>query len=71
MKPLFWMGLLVLILGFASFVVKIPSTERQGVEAGGISMGIETHTEDKVSPFLTAVMILGGAGMMIAGKGKR
>jgi len=70
MKTLFWIGLVVLILGFASLVVPIPSNERQGVEAGGVSIGVEVQTEEKVSPILSAVMILGGAGLMIAGKGR-
>ena len=70
MKPLFWIGLVVLILGFASLVVPLPSKERQGLEAGGMSIGVEVETQEKVSPILSAVMILGGAGLMIAGKGK-
>ena len=70
MKPLFWIGLVVLILGLASLVVPIPSNERQGLEAGGMSIGVEVRTEEKVSPILSAVMILGGAGLMIAGKGR-
>lgn len=70
MKTLFWVGLVVLILGFASLVVPIPRNERHGMEAGGMSIGVETQSEEKVSPILSAVMILGGVGMMIAGKGK-
>jgi len=70
MKPLFWIGLVVLILGFASLVVPIPSNQRQGLEAGGMSIGVEVRTEEKVSPILSAVMILGGAGLMIAGNGR-
>ena len=70
MKPLLWIGLVVLILGFASLVVPIPRSERQGIEAGGVSIGVTTQTEEKVSPILSAVMILGGAGLMIAGKGR-
>jgi len=70
MKPLLWIGLVVLILGFASLVVPIPRSERQGIEAGGVSIGVETQTEERVSPILSAVMILGGAGLMIAGKGR-
>jgi hypothetical protein len=31
---------------------------------------VETHYDEKVSPIISAVMILGGAGMMIAGKYK-
>jgi len=70
MKPLFWIGLVVLILGFVSLVVPIPRNQRQGLEAGGMSIGVEVRTEEKVSPILSAVMILGGAGIMISGKGK-
>ena len=71
MKPLFWIGLVVLILGFASLVVPIPRSERQGIEAGGVSIGVETQTKERVSPILSAVMILGGAGLMIARKGRK
>ncbi len=68
MKALFWIGLVVLILGFASLLVPIPRNEREGFRAGGVSIGIETRHEEKVSPIVSAVMILGGAGMMIATK---
>jgi len=68
MKALFWIGLAVLILGFVSLVLPIPRNQRQGIEAGGMSIGVEVRTEERVSPILSAVMILGGAGLMIAGK---
>ena len=68
MKPLFWIGLVVLILGLASLVIPIPSNERQGLEAGGVSIGVEVRTEEKVSPILSAVMILGGLGAMAVGR---
>jgi hypothetical protein len=68
MKVLFWIGLAVLILGVASLLVPIPRSEREGFKAGGISIGIETQHSEKVSPIVGGVMILAGAGMMIAGK---
>jgi hypothetical protein len=71
MKVLFWIGLIVLILGIASLVVPIPRSERQGFKAGGVSVGVETRHEDRVSPIVSAMLILGGAGMMIASKGRR
>lgn len=71
MKLLFWIGLVVLALGFASLVVPIPRTEREGFSAGGISMGVETRHSETVSPIISGVMILGGAGMMIAGKSRK
>lgn len=70
MKPLFVIGLVVLILGFASLVVPIPRSERHGIQVGDASIGVTTHNDEKVSPILSAVMILGGAGMMMAGRGK-
>jgi hypothetical protein len=70
MKILFWAGIVVLVLGVLSLVIPIPHSERSGIQAGGISMGVETHYDEKVSPIISAVMILGGAGMMIAGKYK-
>jgi hypothetical protein len=68
MKALFGIGLVALILGMVSLVVAVPSKEREGFRVGGLSIGVETKHEEKVSPLVSAVMILGGAGMMIAGK---
>ena len=71
MKPLFWIGLVLLILGVVSLLVPIPRNERDGVNIVGVSIGVETRHDEKVPPIVSAVMILGGAGLMIAGKGKR
>ena len=68
MKALFWIGMVVLILGIVSLVVPIPRSQRDGFKAGGMSFGIETRHEEKVSPLVSAVMILGGVSMMVAGK---
>ena len=70
MKALFWIGLVVAILGIVSFLVPIPRNEREGVKVGGISIGVETQHSEKVSPIVGGVMILAGAGMMIAAKAK-
>jgi hypothetical protein len=70
MKALFWIGLAVLILGMVSLVVPIPHREREGVTVVGVTVDIETRHEEKISPVLSAVMILGGIGAMIAGRGK-
>lgn len=68
MRGLFWLGVILVVLGIASLVVPIPHTERSGVKVGGSSIGIETRTEEKVSPIISAVLIAAGAGLMIAGK---
>jgi hypothetical protein len=68
MKPLFAVGLVILILGVASLFVPIPRKERSGVQLGGVSLGVETTHKETVSPIVSGVLILAGAGMMIAGK---
>jgi len=68
MKALFWIGLVVLILGIATLVVPIPRSERNGVNIGGVSIGVETKSSEKAPPIVSAAMILVGAGLMIAGK---
>ena len=70
MKALFFIGLVVLILGLLSLVVPIPRSERQGLTVGGVSLGVQTRHEEKVSPALSAVMILGGLVAIVAGKRK-
>jgi len=71
MKALFWIGVVVLILGVVSLVVPIPRSERDGFKVGGMSVGVETRHEEKVPPLVSAVMILGGIGTMVAGRMRR
>ena len=68
MKLLLWLGLAVLVLGLLSLVIAIPQSDREGFTAGGMSVTVQTQHSEKVSPIISAVMILGGAGMMVAGR---
>ena len=68
MKPLLWLGLLLLIVGVALLIVPIPHTEKHGVKAGDVSLGVETRSEEKVSPVLCGVLIVVGAGLVVAGR---
>jgi hypothetical protein len=68
MKAVFFIGLIVLILGLVSLVVPIPRSEREGLTVGGVSLGVETRHEEKVPTALSAVMILSGLGAIVAGK---
>ncbi len=67
MRVLFWFGLAVLVLGVASLFMTIPRRESHGIRAGDLSVGVQTQTSEKVPPIVSAVLIIGGAGMMIAG----
>ena len=67
-KALFWVGLVVLILGIVLLLVPIPQRERHGIEAGGASIGIETKHDEKINPLYAGLMIAGGAVLMIAGR---
>jgi hypothetical protein len=70
MKALFGVGLIVLVLGVLSFFVPVPHSEHHGVSAGDKQLGVTTHHQDRVPPVLSGVLLVVGAGMMIAGKGK-
>jgi hypothetical protein len=70
MKSLFVFGIVLLVLGLLSLVVPIPQTQHEGFKAGDVSIGVETHHDEKVSPIISAVLILGGAGMMVAAKNR-
>jgi hypothetical protein len=70
MKPLFAVGLIVLILGIISFFVPVPHSEHHGVSAGDLHMGITTHHEDRVPPAVSIVLLVVGAGLMLGGRGK-
>ncbi len=67
MRVLFWAGLVVLVLGIASLFMTIPQRETRGIRAGDLSIDVQTRHDQKVSPVVSAVMIIGGAGMMVAG----
>ena len=67
MKPLFAVGLVVLVLAVLSFFIPVPHAEHHGVSAGDVHLGVTTHHEDRVPPALSVVLVVVGAGMMIAG----
>jgi len=67
MKTLFAIGLVVLILGIASLFIPFPHYESHGIKAGDVNIGVQTKHTERISPIISGVLILGGAGMMIAG----
>ncbi|PYY16724.1 MAG: hypothetical protein DMG60_14120 [Acidobacteria bacterium] len=70
MKALFWLGLVAVIVGVVLLFVPIPHTEKHGVKAGDVSLGVETRTQEKISPAISGVIVLAGVGLMIAARGR-
>jgi hypothetical protein len=70
MKPLFWVGLIVLILGIASFVIAVPQSESHGVKVGDASIGVTTKSNQKLSPVIGGILCAVGAVLMIGGARK-
>jgi hypothetical protein len=68
MKVLMLVGVIVLALGILSFFVPVPHSEHHGVNIGDAHVGITTHDEDRVSPTVSIILIVVGAGLMIAGR---
>ena len=68
MRALMIVGLLVLVLGIFSFFVPFPHSEHHGVSLGDAHVGITTHDDEKVAPVVSVLLVVVGAGLMIAGK---
>jgi hypothetical protein len=68
MKGLALAGAVVLILGIISFFVPMPHSEHHGVNIGDAHVGVTTQHDEKVPPALSAVLIVVGGGLVIAGR---
>lgn len=71
MRTLLVIGVIVLILGIALLFVPIPHRVRHGFAAGPLSVGVTTTERERVHPGISAVLIIGGVALMIAGGRKR
>lgn len=67
MKMFLYAGLILIVLGIASLVVPVPSSEKQGIKIGDTNIGVQTNHSEKVSPIVSAVLIAGGIALSIAG----
>ena len=66
MKPLFWIGLLVCLLGIVSFVVPVPRSEAEGFSVGSVSVDVETRRSETIPPALSLlIMAVGLAGVAV------
>lgn len=68
MKGLALAGVVVLILGILSFFVPMPHSEHHGVSVGDAHVGITTEHDEKVPVALSVVLVVVGAGLLIAGR---
>jgi nucleoside recognition membrane protein YjiH len=68
MKALFGIGLVVIVIGILSFFVPVPHAEHHGADIGDVHVGVTTHHENMLPPAVGIVMLVAGAGMVIAGR---
>jgi hypothetical protein len=68
MKALMLVGVVLVVLGILSFFVPVPHSEHHGVSLGDAHVGVTTHDEEKVAPAVSIVLVVVGAGLMIAGR---
>lgn len=67
MKPLLWIGVVLFVLGIASFFVPIPQREKQTMSAGGISVGVETTHSQTLPVAASVALVIVGSVMAAAG----
>jgi hypothetical protein len=68
MKALLLVGVFLMVLGILSFFVPVPHSERHGVDLGDAHIGVTTQHDEKVAPAVSIVLVVVGAGLMIAGR---
>jgi hypothetical protein len=67
MKPLMWIGLLLLVVGIAAFIVPVPRTERHGIRVGDASVGVQTQSSERLPVWVGGLLVVVGGVMMLAG----
>lgn len=67
MKIMLFAGLILVVLGIASLLVPIPHTEKHGIKAGDVNIGVETTQSERVSPIISVVLIAGGIALTVGG----
>ncbi len=67
MRLLLVVGVLLLLLGLVLLFVPIPHRVRHGFNAGPVSVGVTTTERERVHPGISAVLIIGGVVLMVAG----
>jgi hypothetical protein len=70
MKFVTLVGVLLLVLGLASFVVPIPHHEKHGVKIGDTKIGVQTESSERMPPAVGIVLLAGGALALVLGARK-
>jgi hypothetical protein len=70
MRPLAWIGIVVLVLGILAFIVPVPTSNTRDVKVGDASVGITTRHDEKLSPAVGGVLCAAGVVLLIAGSRK-
>jgi len=58
----------IVVLGILSFFVPVPHTEGHGLDAGDIHVGVNTHHDDMLPPYVGVILIVVGGGLMVASR---
>jgi hypothetical protein len=70
MKPIIVIGVLLVVLGLASFIVPIPQREKHGVKIGDTNIGVQTESSNKLPPYVGIVLLGGGVLALVLGARK-
>jgi len=68
MKALGIAGVIVLLLGVLSFFVPFPHYHHEGVRLGDAHIGVTTEHDEKLPVGAGVVLVVVGAGLIIAAK---
>jgi hypothetical protein len=61
-------GIIVLVIGVLSFLVTVPRYHHEGVRVGDTHIGITTEHHEQLPVAAGVVMVVVGAGLIIAGR---
>jgi drug/metabolite transporter (DMT)-like permease len=70
MRPLAWIGIVILVLGILAFIVPVPTSHSHSIKVGDASLGVTTHSDEKLSPALGGVLCAAGVMLLVAGTRK-
>ena len=71
MRAILWIGVVVIVLGVASFFVTVPEKHRAGIKVGDASIGVESTTNEKLPVYVGVILLVGGISMVLAGARSR